>query len=113
MSFKVQNRPEYEVRLRQCGNLTLWIEDGVSERWQTCGADGQVRYTDAAIQTRRMSRMAFKLPLRQTEGLLASVRMLMDLTISAPDHTTCQPSRGKFAGGSAGVGAPPSVARVN
>jgi Transposase DDE domain len=31
---------------------------------------------------------AFKLPLRQTEGLLASVLTLMDLTISAPDHTT-------------------------
>jgi hypothetical protein len=35
-----------------------------------------------------MMRTAFKLPLRQTEGLMASVLMLMDLTISAPDHTT-------------------------
>jgi hypothetical protein len=29
-----------------------------------------------------------QLPLRKTEGLLASVLTLMDLTISAPDHTT-------------------------
>jgi hypothetical protein len=35
-----------------------------------------------------MLRTAFKLPLRQTEGLMASVLTLMDLTISAPDHTT-------------------------
>ena len=35
-----------------------------------------------------MVRTAFKLPLRQTEGLMASVLTLMDLTISAPDHTT-------------------------
>jgi hypothetical protein len=35
-----------------------------------------------------MLRTAFKLPPRQTEGLLASVLTLMDLTISAPDHTT-------------------------
>src|SRR3954469_2150248 len=35
-----------------------------------------------------MVRAAFKLPLRQTEGLMASVLTLMDLTISAPDHTT-------------------------
>src|SRR5215218_6093257 len=35
-----------------------------------------------------MVRTAFKLPLRQTEGLLASVLTLMELTISAPDHTT-------------------------
>jgi hypothetical protein len=30
---------------------------------------------------------AFKLPLREGEGLLASVPTLMKLTISAPDHT--------------------------
>jgi hypothetical protein len=30
----------------------------------------------------------FKLPLRQTKGLMASVITLMELTISAPDHTT-------------------------
>ncbi len=35
-----------------------------------------------------MLRAAFKLPLRQTEGLMASVITLMGLTISAPDHTT-------------------------
>ncbi len=35
-----------------------------------------------------MLRTAFKLPLRQTEGLLASVLTLMKLAISAPDHTT-------------------------
>ena len=35
-----------------------------------------------------MVRTAFKLPLRQTEGLMASILTLMDLTISAPDHTT-------------------------
>jgi hypothetical protein len=35
-----------------------------------------------------MLRTAFKLPLRQTEGLMASVVTLMGLMISAPDHTT-------------------------
>jgi hypothetical protein len=33
-------------------------------------------------------RVAFKLPLRQTEGLMAPVLTLMDLTLSALDHTT-------------------------
>jgi hypothetical protein len=88
MSFRVQNWPAYEAGLRRRGSLLLWIEDGVLEHWQTCGPDGQARYTDAAIRTSLMLRTAFKLPLRQTEGLLASVLRLMDLTISAPDHTT-------------------------
>jgi hypothetical protein len=35
-----------------------------------------------------MVRTAFKLALRQTEGLLASLITLMDLSISVPDHTT-------------------------
>jgi hypothetical protein len=35
-----------------------------------------------------MLRAAFKLPLRQIEGLMTSVLSLMGLTISAPDHTT-------------------------
>src|SRR5271167_4522455 len=49
---------------------------------------GRLAAMDAAIQTTLMVRTAFKLPLRQTEGLMASILTLMDLTISAPDHTT-------------------------
>ena len=88
MSFKVQNWPEYEAGLRRRGSLTSWIEDDALEHWQSCGPGGQARYTDAAIQTSLMVRTAFKLPLRQTEGLMESVLTLVDLTISAPDHTT-------------------------
>jgi transposase len=88
MPFKVRNWPAYEAGLRRRGSLTLWIEDAALENWQTVGQAGQARYSDAAIQTSLMLRAAFKLPLRQTEGLMASVLTLMDLTISAPDHTT-------------------------
>jgi len=88
MSFRVQNWPAYEAGLRRRGSLTLWIEDTALECWQTCGPGGQARYSDAAVETSLMLRTAFKLPLRQSEGLLASVLKLMDLTISAPDHTT-------------------------
>src|ERR1700712_1568167 len=42
----------------------------------------------AAIQTSLILRAAFKLALRQIEGLMTAVLSLMDLTISAPDHTT-------------------------
>src|SRR3954468_9079338 len=37
------------------------------------GPNGQARYADAAIQTSLMLRTAFKLALRQTEGLMTSV----------------------------------------
>ncbi len=88
MAFKVQNWPAYEAGLRRRGSLTLWIEDAALECWQSTGPNGQARYRDAAIQTSLMLRTAFKLALRQTEGLMTSVLTLMDLTLSAPDHTT-------------------------
>jgi hypothetical protein len=66
----------------------LWIEDAALECWQTMGPSGQARYTNAAIQTSQMLRAAFKLALRQIEGLMTSVLSLMGLTISSPDHTT-------------------------
>jgi transposase len=88
MSFKVRNWPAYEVGLRRRGSLTLWIEDAALECWQTIGPSGQARYTGVAIQTSLMLRAAFKLALRQIEGLMTSVLSLMGLMISAPDHTT-------------------------
>ncbi len=56
--------------------------------WQSRGPGGQARYTDAAIRTSLMLRTAFKLALRQTEGLMMSVLTLMGLRLSAPDHST-------------------------
>jgi hypothetical protein len=87
-AFKVRNWPEYEAGLRRRGSLTLWIEEAALDHWQTFGPGGQARYKDAAIQTMLMVRTAFRLALRQTEGLMASVITLMGLTITAPDHST-------------------------
>jgi hypothetical protein len=80
MAFKVENWPDYEAGLRRRGSLTLWIEDGALDHWQTFGTGGQARYADAAIQSTLMVRTALKLALRQTEGLLASVITLVDLS---------------------------------
>jgi hypothetical protein len=88
MAFKVENWPAYEAGLRRRGSLTLWIEEAALENWQTFGPGGQARYADTAIQTSLMLRAAFNLALRQTEGLMTSVLTLMNLTITAPDHTT-------------------------
>lgn len=88
MKFKVENWAEYEAGLRQRGSLTLWIDAEALDHWQTRGPGGQARYRDVAIQTSLMLGAAFKMRLRQTEGLIGSVITLMGLTISAPDHTT-------------------------
>ncbi|RQS40345.1 IS5 family transposase [Burkholderia sp. Bp8986] len=88
MSFKVQNWAEYEAGLRRRGGLTLWIDEDALRNWQSCGPNGQRRYSAVAIQTCLMLRTAFRMALRQAEGLLGSVITLMGLSLSAPDHTT-------------------------
>jgi len=72
----------------------------------------RLAYQDAAIQTTLTVRIAFKLPLRQTEGLLASVITLMDLTISAPALHGQPPGSGA-AGDPGGHSAARSVAPID
>jgi len=45
-------------------------------------------YSDVAIETGHLLRMAFGRPWRQTEGLLRSVTVLLGLEVGTPDHTT-------------------------
>jgi hypothetical protein len=49
---------------------------------------GQATYSDSAIQTCLMLRTAFKLALRQAEGLMTSVIELLGCDLAVPDHTT-------------------------
>lgn len=45
-------------------------------------------YSDSAIQTCLMLRAAFKLALRQAEGLMLSEAELLGCELAVPDHTT-------------------------
>ncbi|WP_410856259.1 transposase [Paraburkholderia sp. SIMBA_054] len=53
-----------------------------------CCVAHDARYSDLAIETMLMLGCAFKLRLRQTEGLMRAVIGLMGLTVPIPDHTT-------------------------
>lgn len=91
MKFKVTNWAEYDAGLRRRGSLTLWVTDEAIAGWQAPPrptAGGQSCYSDLAIETGLMLRLAFHLPLRQTEGLMASVFELMGVSIATPDHST-------------------------
>ena len=41
-----------------------------------------------AIETALMLRLTFHLPLRQTEGFMKSIFVLLGVAVSAPDHST-------------------------
>src|SRR3712207_4028006 len=91
MTFKVTNWSSYEAGLRRRGSLTFWVDEAAIAAWRAAPRTtpgGQARYSDLAIETALQVRLVFHQPLRQTEGLLASLLQLLGLDLPVPDHTT-------------------------
>jgi hypothetical protein len=89
--YRVQNWPEYDRALQRRGSLTVWVTPEALAVWQPprTGQRGRPRdYSDVAIETGHLLRLAFGRPWRQTEGLLRSIVGLLGLEVGAPDHTT-------------------------
>ena len=89
--YKVTNWPEYDRALQQRGSLTVWVTPEALAAWHPprTGRPGRsCTYSDIAIETGHLLRLAFGRPWRQTEGLLRSLATLLGLDIGVPDHTT-------------------------
>jgi len=89
--YRVTNWAEYNESLRQRGDLTIWITDEALCQWlaprrTTCG--GQPKYSDMAITICLTLGVVYKLPLRQTQGLMRSIARLMGLEFPVPDFST-------------------------
>lgn len=88
---RVANWPSYEAGLRARGSLTVWFTEEAIEAWSAeprTGRGGQPRYSVLAITTALTLRAVFRLALRQTEGLIASIIGLLGLDLAVPDHST-------------------------
>jgi len=89
--YQVTNWPEYDRALQQRGNLTVWVTPEALAAWRPphTGGRGCPRdYSEVAIETGHLLRLAFGRPWRRTEGLLRSLTVLLGLSVSIPDHTT-------------------------
>src|SRR3954465_2931675 len=90
--YKVRNWPEYDRALQQRGSLTVWVTPEALAAWhppRRTGQRGRPRdYSDVAIETGHLLRLAFGRPWRQTEGLLHSLTTLLGVSVGVPDHTT-------------------------
>ena len=88
---RVTNWAAYDIALRQRGSLTVWFTEAAIAAWKAeprCTRGGQPRYSALAITTALTLRAVFRLALRQTEGLIASLLRLLGLDLAAPDHST-------------------------
>ena len=89
--FKVTNWAAYDASLRQRGSLTVWVTEEAIAAWTAeprTTRGGQPIYSPLAILTALTLRAAFRLALRQTEGLIGSVIRLLGLDLAVPDHST-------------------------
>ena len=69
----------------------MWVTPEAIAAWHptSTGKRGRAhRYSDLAIETGHLLRLAFGRPSRQTEGLLRSVTTLLGVSLAIPDHTT-------------------------
>src|SRR4051812_25733892 len=100
---KLTNWREYDASLRQRGSLTVWFTDDAVQAWQAeprTTRGGQPDYSPLAILTALTLRAVFRLPFRQTEGLIGSVIGLLGLDLAVPrPHHPMPP--GRDAGGAA------------
>lgn len=98
--YRVRNWREYNEGLKQRGALTLWISEEGLKQWRYQGErrrGAQPTYSDVAIETCLVLRLIYHLPLRGTEGFVASVFELGHLTLPVPDFTTLSRRAGSIA----------------
>ena len=88
---QVTNWAAYDAALRARGSLTVWFSAEAIAAWKVAPRTtrgGQPWYSALAVLTALTLRAVFRLPFRQTEGLIGSVIGLLGLDLAVPDHTT-------------------------
>jgi len=89
--YRVTNWNVYNESLRNRGDLTVWITADAQKHWVTPRRGlrgGQPLYSDMAITMCLTLGMVYKLPLRQTQGLMRSISKLLRLKVPVPDFST-------------------------
>ena len=89
--YRVTNWPEYDRGLVRRGDLRFWVDEAMIKDWAAARRKtpgGQRRYSEVAIVATLTLGAVFRLPLRQSEGLMRCLLALMGVEMPVPDHTT-------------------------
>ncbi|GGO37368.1 hypothetical protein GCM10010991_32900 [Gemmobacter aquaticus] len=87
--YRTTNWPNYTASLRERGSLLIWLNKEMLWLAPHDGGPGRPpAFPDAAIQFCLSIKVLFKLPLRQTTGVAASLLKMVGLDWTVPDYTT-------------------------
>src|SRR5215210_129872 len=91
-TYRLRNWREYNAALIQRGSLTLWVSEEALSAWHDevrTGRPGAPRtYSDIAITCMAVLAGGYRLTLRATQGLIASVLQLLKVGLPVPAYTT-------------------------
>lgn len=87
--YRTTNWSSYSASLKKRGSLLIWLDKEMTWLAPPDGGPGRPAvFSDAAIQFCLTIKVLFRLPLRQTTGMVASLLKLADLDWAVPDYTT-------------------------
>lgn len=92
VKYHVKNWSAYNQALIQRGSLTLWVDEAAIGQWlepaQTGKRGHPFTYADMAVECMLLLKAVYHLPLRQTQGLMASLLRLLHLELPVPHYST-------------------------
>jgi hypothetical protein len=90
--YKVRNWREYNQALVNRGSILFWLTEEAIRQWyedERSGKPGRPKnYSDLAVTTALTIQQVFRLPLRLTEGFLASILDRLAVPVETPDYST-------------------------
>ena len=87
--YRTTNWSAYNAALRKRGSLLIWLDKEMAWHAPHEGRSGRPPvFSNAAIQFCLSIKVLFKLPLRQTAGMVASLLHLAGLDWPVPDYST-------------------------
>ena len=90
--YRTTNWSSYTASLCKRGSLLIWLDKDMTWLAPPDGSPGRPAvFSDAAIQFCLTIKVLFKLPLRQTTGMVASLLNLADLDWAVPNYTVIPP----------------------
>ncbi|MFN3844292.1 MAG: IS5 family transposase [Paracoccaceae bacterium] len=87
--YRTTNWSSYTASLRRRGSILIWLDKEMTWLAPHDGRCGRPSvFSDAAIQFCLTIKVLFKLPLRQTTGMVASLLKMAGLDWAVPDYST-------------------------